>query len=183
MKNGDSSSKSGAPGGARTHHLLLRRQSLYPNELRVQRHCFLPAGTDENRIARPTPTAFRRKRTKPFRAASIRKESITLIYLKGGKNQIRIIKKREKRLPDRARRKGRLLNVSRQEERDTQFLQTKRQMAQGKARSGPGFLAGRIARGAGLCRGCVDPSRGPDAFLQSHFMTEGGRAAENGAPR
>ena len=27
--------KSGAPGGARTHHLLLRRQSLYPNELRV----------------------------------------------------------------------------------------------------------------------------------------------------
>ena len=29
--------KSGAPGGARTHHLLLRRQSLYPNELRVHR--------------------------------------------------------------------------------------------------------------------------------------------------
>ena len=35
MKRGDFEVKSGAPGGARTHHLLLRRQSLYPNELRV----------------------------------------------------------------------------------------------------------------------------------------------------
>ena len=77
MKRGDFELKSGAPGGARTHHLLLRRQSLYPNELRVQRS-FFPCS-----MRNPFEPVFARhrkqKRFSPFNITHSRKKTSAAI--------------------------------------------------------------------------------------------------------